>query len=73
MRQMIVKTDIKEIHERREQGIEVAFCQNFLFGENIALLIIFVFKCTFWQMTSKYLTGLIFVLFVDLKLYMLVV
>lgn len=34
---MIVKTDIKEIHERREQGIEVAFCQNFLFGENIAL------------------------------------
>lgn len=34
---MIVETDIKKIHERKVQGIELAFRQNFLFGENIAL------------------------------------
>lgn len=73
MRKVIVKTDIKEIHERREQGIEVDFCQNFLLGGKYTTFIIFVFKCTFWQMTRKYLTGLIFVLFMEPELQVLFV
>lgn len=36
-REMIVETDIKKIHERKVPGIELAFTQNFPFGENIAL------------------------------------
>lgn len=65
MWKVIVKTDIKEIHETREQGIEVDFCQNFPFGKKDTTFIIFVFKCTLWQMTCKYLTCLILVFFID--------
>lgn len=34
---VIVKKDIKEMHEKREESTEVDFCQNFLFQENIPL------------------------------------
>lgn len=39
MWKMIVRTDIKEIYEKRERVIEAAFRQNFLFGKNTALFL----------------------------------
>lgn len=52
MWKVIVKTDMKEIHERIEWGIEVDFCQNFLLGGNIPLTLSLFLNIPFLEMTQ---------------------